>query len=217
MKWSYVKYSSLVIVLAALFLVGCGSDAEAGQEPAAPAADEQASSSANDAAGSDRADDTAPTAVAQDPEPVAFESAEAIGMTLSWRVVDESLEIELTGPTTGWIAVGFKATRAMRDANILIGYVSGSEIVMTDQFGVTMTSHRPDNQLGGSEHTEVVSGSEASGATTISFRIPLDSGDEYDQPLAPGETVSVILAYGPDGSDDVTTYHADRAGIEITI
>ena len=221
MKWSFVKFSSVVLVIAAVVLAGCGGGSEAAEAPAPGDGGEPEASSVDDsvAAGGDAADTAEPetTTVADTTEPPEFESVESIGMTLAWRVVGDSLEVELTGPTTGWIAVGFKPTRAMRDANILIGYVDGSETVMTDQFGVTMTSHRPDDQLGGDSHAEVVSGSESGGATTITFRIPLDSGDEYDQPLTAGETVRVILAYGPDGSDDVTSYHADRSGIDITI
>jgi len=80
-----------------------------------------------------------------------------------------------------------------------------------------MTAHRPDSELGGGDDVEVLSGEETDGATTIRFRIPLDSGDEYDQPLAAGEEMRVILAYGEDGADDTKAYHADRSGVDITL
>jgi hypothetical protein len=80
-----------------------------------------------------------------------------------------------------------------------------------------MTDHREDERLGGSVHVSDVTGTEENGTTTIRFRTPLETGDEYDQPLEAGETLPVILAYGPDGADDVRTYHEDRAGVEITL
>lgn len=139
------------------------------------------------------------------------------GITLRWRVNGDALEVSVTAPTTGWIAVGFEPSRAMKDANILIGYVAGSEVVVTDQFGTTMVQHAQDSSLGGTTDVTVLGGSEADGATTIEFSIPLDSGDEYDQPLEPGSTIAVILAYGEDGADDLTSYHRDRAAAEITL
>lgn len=203
-----MRVSSFIgTVVAMALLVGCGGDSEPVSEPT-PAASEAAINTPSE---------PEPTAESEETQPAAFSSVETIGMTLSWRVVDTSLEVAVTGPTTGWVAVGFKPSRGMRDANILIGYVSGDETVMSDQYGVSMTGHRPDDQIGGDTHLAVLSGEEADGETTITFRIPLDSGDEYDQPLAAGETVQVILAYGPNGQDDMTTYHAGRAGIEITI
>ncbi len=212
-----------MIALLGFLVVSCGGngESETAEEPAdavsqapEPASDAQADAG-GDAADNPEADEESDEASADDETP--FATAEAIGMTLAWRIAGEDLEVELTGPTTGWIAVGFNPSRAMKDANILIGYVDGDEAVMTDQFGTTMTAHRPDDELGGTGDATVVSGSEAGGETTIRFTIPLDSGDEYDQPLAAGETVRAILAYGPDDADDTQTYHEDRAGLDIEL
>ncbi|MFW6355225.1 MAG: DOMON domain-containing protein [Spirochaetota bacterium] len=189
----------LATIALALVLAGCGDDAP--NADTAEAAD-------------------GPEAEAQMVQMEAeapFATTEAIGMELGWRVVGDELEVRVSGPTSGWVAVGFKPSRAMADANILMGYVNGSDVVMTDQFGTSMSTHQPDDELGGRSDVEVVSGSETSRTTTITFRIPLDSGDEYDQPLAAGETVRVILAYGPNNADDVRTYHVNRTGLEITL
>jgi hypothetical protein len=210
------------IVLAVL--AGC-SDGDAGDTAAAEDASAEGEPAASDsaAAGSDDADDEPAEAEAQpaqmspSDQDVEFQTTEAIGMSFSWRIIDDQLEVELSAPTTGWVAVGLKPSRAMLDANMLIGYVSGSDVVVTDQFGTAVNNHRRDSDLGGSIDVEAISGSEENGTTTIAFRIPLDSGDEYDQPLAAGETIPILLAYGPNGADDTRTYHADRAGAEITL
>lgn len=220
MNRRHLSYIWLVVtVLVVLAIASCSGDGEraAAEEPAdaasqepEPAADTQADEG-GDTTGSTEPDEESTA------EETPFATAEAIGMTLAWRVADDDLEVELTGPTTGWIAVGFEPSRAMKDANILIGYVNGEETVMTDQFGTTMIAHRRDDDLGGTSDATVVSGSETGGETTIRFAIPLDSGDEYDQPLTPGQTVRVILAYGPDDADDTQTYHEERAGLEIEL
>lgn len=139
------------------------------------------------------------------------------GITLSWRINGEALEVSVSAPTTGWVAVGFEPSRAMKDANILIGYVADGEVVVTDQFGTTMVQHAEDTTLGGTVDVTVLGGAESDGSTTLEFSIPLDSGDEYDRPLEPGSTVGVILAYGENGADDLSGYHRDRAAVEITL
>mgnify|MGYP006290291141 FL=1 len=222
MNRRHVSYIWLVvIVLLAFAVASCGGDESAAAEEPADAVS-QAPEPAPDAQADEGGDDTE-NAEAAEPdsgsaaEEAPFATTEAVGMTLAWRVAGDDLEVELTGPTTGWIAVGFNPSRAMKDANILIGYVDGDDVVMTDQFGTTMIAHRRDDDLGGTGDATVVSGSETGGETTIRFTIPLDSGDEYDQPLAAGETVRAILAYGPDEADDTQTYHEERAGLDIQL
>lgn len=213
-----MKYISLIAFVAATaLLAACApDDSGGGAASSSQGGQQRAGTGTTRDSGADTTTADA-TGEAAAPEPAPFTSVEAVDMRLSWRVIDASLEVEVTAPTTGWVAVGFKPSRAMQDANILIGYVDGSNVVMTDQFGTTMTGHRPDEELGGTSDVDVVSGEERDGSTTIRFTIPLDSGDEFDQPLAAGETLPVILAHGPDDADDTRTYHAARGGIEITL
>ena len=53
--------------------------------------------------------------------------------------------------------------------------------------------------------------------TSISFTIPLDSGDALDKPLVPGVSYKVIVAYGPDGADEFGTYHGSRGSFEAEL
>ena len=199
----------MILLVALLAVAGCSGDEPADPAAAAePVAAEEPTPVESEGPANDEA------MPSDDP---AFSSAEAIGMTFAWRIDGEELEVELTGPTTGWIAVGLKPSRMMRDANILIGYVNGSQVVMEDHFGTTMTAHRADESLGGTTDLEILSGEERDGSTTIRFRIPLDSGDEYDQPLSAGETIRVILAYGPNGANDTASYHSARGGVDVTL
>ena len=128
-------------------------------------------------------------------------------MSVRYAVSDGDLLLSVTAPTRGWAAIGFEPTRAMRDANILIGYVDddSGEVVVEDDFGNTMFTHVPDENLGGESNVTVTGGNQTRDSTTIEFSIPLDSGDQYDQPLVVGTTVHIILAWG--ANDNIRVKH----------
>lgn len=205
-----------ILVIAVLALVGCGGD-DAGEtvgatEQNAIAADGAAATDGASAADEPAASDDTAVIEAQ---PAPAQTVEAIGMSLTWGIDGDRLRIALSGPTDGWIAVGFRPSRAMKDADIHIGYVDGQTVVMTDQFGTGLITHAPDEELGGTTDIGDLSGEEIDGTTTIRYSIPLDSGDDYDQPLTPGETLPVILAWGR--ADNTSGAHRDRTTIEITL
>lgn len=74
----------------------------------------------------------------------------------------------------------------MQDANIIIGYVSGSDVFIRDDYGSGPTAHQADTAGGGTEDLSDPGGTESGGVTEISFRIPLDSGDPRDRSLNGG-------------------------------
>jgi hypothetical protein len=136
---------------------------------------------------------------------------------LSWEIGEGSIAVMVTAPTDGWVAVGFEPTMAMKDADIIIGHVSGGEAFISDDWGDAPTSHKPDVDLGGTSDVTDVSGSETDGSTTLSFTIPLDSGDSHDRVLTPGATVKILLAYGRAGADDFTGFHAWAGTVETSL
>ena len=129
-------------------------------------------------------------------------------MTFRWKVDDSQLKVVMKAETTGWIAVGFKPSNGMQDANLIIGYVKDGETFISDDFGTWFSSHEPDENLGGKNDVVIVSGKEENGETEIAFSIPLNSGDEQDQVLKAGETTKVLFAYGT--QDDFTTMHKNK-------
>lgn len=139
------------------------------------------------------------------------------GYMLCWRADDSLLHVMMSAPTTGWVAVGFHSEGAMKNANILIGYVEGTTVHLRDDFGTDYTAHAADTTLGGTSDLTVVDGSESGGRTTIRFTIPLSSGDPDDRDLVPGEECAVIMANGPNGSDGFSEKH-QWVGVEtVTI
>lgn len=139
------------------------------------------------------------------------------GITLAWLPTDSTISVEVTGPTTGWVAVGFDPTTGMQDANIVIGCWSGTDAILRDDWGNTPSSHRADTLLGGTHDLLDISAKEASGATTIGFTIPLVTGDAFDKPLFIDSTYTVILAYAPDGVDDFSSQHEVFTTTSITL
>ncbi len=137
--------------------------------------------------------------------------------TFAWRVSGDNLDVRMSAPTTGWVSVGFDPTRAMRDADMKFGFVSNGSAEMADHFGTSAIQHDFDTEIGGSRDLRNVSGTEADGRTTLSFTMPLDSGDEYDAALASGQEHVIIYAHGGDGVDDYSTKHVARGGFKIQL
>ena len=86
-----------------------------------------------------------------------------------------------------------------------------------DDFGVANTRHDADTNNGGVSNLSNVEGEEVDGVTTIRFTIPLDSGDELDRVLTPGNKHKMLAAHGLNGADDFGTYHGERGSAEITL
>lgn len=138
-----------------------------------------------------------------------FKRVETIGMTLEWRVDGDMAEFIVTSPEQGWVGVGFDPQTSMRGADLIIGYVEADgNIVIEDHYGDQLTTHVPDTELGGTDDVELIGGELTSDGTMLHFRRPLDSGDEYDNPLRPGETHTIMLAYGT--ANDLTSDHGTR-------
>lgn len=139
----------------------------------------------------------------------------AEGITLQWKVSGSFLEVMISAPTNGWVAVGFDPSSLMKDANIIIGFVKNGTPAVRDDFGSWYTSHDSDESEGGTTDVVVLRGSESGRKTELAFRLPLNSGDSFDRVLVEGRTYTVLLAYG--AVDDFTTRHKKRTKVEITL
>ena len=152
-------------------------------------------------------------------ELITFEQYQMVtveGIELQWRTDDEYLYINISAPTTGWVAVGFDPTNQMANANIIIGYVDNSgDVFIRDDFGTSPTSHTSDESLGGTDDIDDHYGMEDAGMTMLHFKIPLDSDDMYDKLLVPGNSYNVILAYG--SADNFTSFHTLATGTNIEL
>jgi len=168
--------------------------------------DEKGSGDESGGSGSDGADTAAGNSSGK---------ATVSGVSLSWSVNGESVTFTVEAATDGWVAVGFNPSRMMKDADFIIGYVKNGNVFIRDDYGNSMIGHDSDENLGGTDNIMEAQGTESGGSTSITFTIPLNSGDSYDQPLASGQKTTVLLAYG--NGDNFTGLHKKKGKTEITL
>ncbi len=140
------------------------------------------------------------------------------GWELSWEFQGEEIVFAMAAPTTGWVSIGFNPSRMMSEAAYVLAYVDSSgEVQIREDYGTGNTTHASDISLGGTQDVRVLSGKQEDGQTEITFALPLDSGDQFDVVFTPGETYVVLMAYGPDGSDNFTSRHRSRTSLEVQL
>ena len=137
-------------------------------------------------------------------------------ISFQWTIDKNTINIELSAKTKGWVGIGFNPSHKMKDANFILGYVKNGKVTITDHYGTTAHQHQFDKKLGGEENISNMWGEEADGRTTIRFTIPLDSGDETDQVISPDEETTVLLAYGS-GRDSFRTRHKFRTVLKVNL
>ncbi len=128
------------------------------------------------------------------------------GVTFEWSVDGQSLNGRMSAKTTGWVGVGFNATKDMQDAGFVIGAVKDGQPKAAVYVGTSPMAHSK-----AIEQADIanIGGSEADGVTTITFTIPLVSKDPKIRPIAVDKDTKVLLAYGEE--DSVKVRHAERA------
>jgi hypothetical protein len=102
----------------------------------------------------------------------------------------------------------------LRGANFIIGYYDEG-VYISDEYGTSNFMHNTDKNLGGTNDILEYAGSE-SDQTIIEFKIPLDSGDNYDKILEAGSVYDCIIAYN-NNADSFTTKHTRIGNIQIKI
>jgi len=128
------------------------------------------------------------------------------GVTFEWGIDGPSLNGRMSAKTTGWVGVGFNATKGMQDAGFVIGAVKDGQPKAAIHIGSSPMAH---GKATAEADVANVGGSEADGVTTITFTIPLVSKNPQFKPIAPEKDTKVLLAYGSD--DSVKARHAERA------
>lgn len=123
-----------------------------------------------------------------------------------WKTDDENLYMALKGKTSGWIAIGFDPIEWMTGADIVMGSVDGKATVVEDQYSIdNYGPHSSDEMLGGTNDVLEFGGSEKDGYTVIEFKRKLDTGDEFDRVLTPGQGISII--WGMADSNNLQSSH----------
>jgi len=145
------------------------------------------------------------------------QQADYNGIRIWWTNDETYLYLAMEGDTTGWVSIGINPDLGMKGADYIFGYVADGEAQMWDAWGQDRTgaTHPPDTEIGGSDDIVAFAGVEEDGVTRLEVQIPLDSGDEYDHALVPGESYPIIVAIG--GKDEFNAYHSKYASGELTL
>ncbi|HET6487186.1 MAG TPA: DOMON domain-containing protein [Spirochaetia bacterium] len=129
------------------------------------------------------------------------------GYTLDWKVDGKLLHVRMSHGSAGWLGVGFGHTGTMEGSDIKIGYLANGKPVIVDSFGDAPNHHSAITDLGGTSDVTDVSGSLQGSVTSFSFTVPLAPGDKWHAAFASGTSYDVIMAAGPDGAEDDSSYH----------
>lgn len=135
-------------------------------------------------------------------------------MDVFWRIDGDKIHVKLAAKTSGWVAIGFDPEKAMQGANIIIGAVKKGKVRIEDHYGDRKRNHKADEKLGGKSHVLNPRGTEKDGVTTISFTLPLDSGDKWDKPIDPAKISRIMLAFGA-GRDSFRAGHVWRGIYDV--
>ena len=123
-----------------------------------------------------------------------------------WKNDGENLYMALEGRAEGFVAIGFEPTQAMKDADMVLGWASRGEATVLDLYSTGIYGpHPPDEELGGTSDLLESGGAEFDGWTVIEFERKMDTGDEFDKALRPGQTVDIIWSIS--SSDSLAMRH----------
>ena len=123
--------------------------------------------------------------------------------TLYWKIVDEYIYLALIGKTTGWVGIGIDPIGYMKNADMIFGWVTPTEVVAFDAFSEgDFGPHVRDTELGGENNIIEFGGKENSSLTIIEVKRPLQASDKYDKAIPINDTVTISWAIGKNGEDN---------------
>ena len=125
-------------------------------------------------------------------------------LVVHWSNDDETLRMGLAGRAEGFVTIGFEPTQGMRDADMIMGWVSRGKATVLDLYSTGVYGpHPPDEELGGTDDLLDFGGTEVGGWTVIEFERKMDTGDRFDKSFRPGETVNIIWSMSSTDSLDI--------------
>lgn len=141
-------------------------------------------------------------------------TGESRGIMVSFTVQTDLVEVTMSAPVKGWVAIGINPTNKMKDADFKIGYIKDGMVYIRDDYGNNPTEHTEDVKLGGTSDIRSYSGTEANGITTITFVIPRQTSDTKDKALSAGAHKIIVAA---SDSDSFTSKHKMVGSFTITL
>jgi len=130
---------------------------------------------------------------------------------LFWDIERDELYMAMLGKTTGWVAIGFNPGDMMMDADIVIAGLVEDTPYWSDSFSTgPFGPHPADTSLGGMDNILNITVLENDGWTVVEFSRKLETDDEYDAKIIPGEEMPIMWAMGRD--DNMEIKHSSAKG-----
>lgn len=117
------------------------------------------------------------------------------GMTFSYQLLDQEIEITLKAPTSGWVGVGFNSENNIVKSDLLLFNIVDGKTTSLDMWVKGFGNPLSDQVLGGTNDISHLKGKEQNGYTTVTFRLPFPSTDQFDFEHRLGQSFWLILAY----------------------
>lgn len=143
------------------------------------------------------------------------QAAKASGITFTYEILDDDLKCTLTAPTNGWIGVGFNDKDSIVGSDLLLFNIVDGKPSSTDLFVKATGNPVRDEDNGGKNTITILGGTEKDSSTTVTFSIPIDSGDHNDFLHQVDKETWLILAYSVD--DDFRHHSRVRKHIPFVI
>lgn len=133
---------------------------------------------------------------------------------LLWDIQNDTIKMGMQAKVSGMVALGIDPVRRMNEADMIIGYRTGSEFQLHDAYSFGETGPHPDDvDEGGTYDIMEYMVTEIGGVTTIEFTRLLDTGDHLDKPIPADGKVKFIWATS--SSDSFVDYHSRRGTATI--
>jgi len=139
------------------------------------------------------------------------------GYTLAWKIRGDTIDLKLSYATNGWVGFGIGTTGTMEGSHIILGFVVDGTATVVDHFGYEQDRHAPQEEVGGKNSLTSTGGTFADGKTTLTWSMPLNTGNPRDPVLVEGQTYRVILANGGEDAQDLTSYHGRTGRIVVDV
>lgn len=138
---------------------------------------------------------------------------EVDGMRISWSYREDEIEITLSAPTEGWVAVGFNTVDDIVGAELVMARTTGAETYAEHRYVVAPGDHRPVTSMGRLSMVKSAEGIVVDGRVEITLRLFPEHAALPEIRLNPGQRLYLILAYSV--SPDFNHHSRMRRHVEV--
>ncbi|GHF89330.1 DOMON domain-containing protein [Deinococcus ficus] len=121
------------------------------------------------------------------------------GMSVSWRVVGDTIYFGVSARTDGWIGIGLDPSGEKKTgADMYMFVMEDGKLNAMDMVQVKKTgAPKLDTEEGGKDNIAAKAGKITGDTFTVEFSRKLNTGDKQDAVLTAGKGAKLLMAVGP--------------------